>query len=121
MAHWKLYWVTTPCCAEDCFIIAKSKTQAAALEQDYDPGDAKAEMVLRITPEIELLARRNYVRELRTSNPKIKLRTNVPMPWPDYAHSWLLDAVGARSKLFRGRRVTTINGRSYTVGSFEEA
>jgi hypothetical protein len=50
-----LYWVTTENHAEDWFIIADSAEEAATFHEDaegYDPGDATAEMILQISPEI---------------------------------------------------------------------
>ncbi len=50
-----LYWVTTEDHAEDWFITANNAEKAAAFHEEqegYDPGDATAEMILKIPEKI---------------------------------------------------------------------
>lgn len=51
----KLYWVTTADHGEDCFIVSSSARKAAIFHEDnegYDPGEAHAEKILDIPPDI---------------------------------------------------------------------
>jgi len=46
-----LYWVTTEDHAEDWFVVANNAEEASTFHEDaegYSPGDAKAEMILKI-------------------------------------------------------------------------
>ena len=46
-----LYWVTTEDHAEDWFIVANNRKEAATFHEEmegYDPGDATAEMILEL-------------------------------------------------------------------------
>ena len=46
-----LYWVTTEDHAEDWFIVANNPEEAATFHEEmegYDPGDARAEMILEL-------------------------------------------------------------------------
>lgn len=53
----KLFWVTTEDHAEDWFIVAESADEATAFheyQEGYDPGDARAEMILEIPDGIKV-------------------------------------------------------------------
>ena len=52
-----LYWVTTEDHAEDWFVVANSADEAATFHEDaegYAPGDATAEMILKIPDGIKV-------------------------------------------------------------------
>ena len=52
----KLYWVTTPDHDEDWFVVAGSAKEAAEIHEDaegYNPGDARAEVVMTIPQGLE--------------------------------------------------------------------
>lgn len=50
-----LYWVTTEDHAEDWFVVANNADEASTFHEDaegYAPGDATAEMILKIPDEV---------------------------------------------------------------------
>lgn len=115
MSKWKLYWVSTPSPFEDCFVIAKTKKQAASyygLSLGFDPGQAQAEYVKDVPDEWENDSVEEYRLVLRERGEHKKSEKKDLHCWPEVAEEWL-DRLGATVTIESGAQVISVDGRSF--------
>lgn len=91
-----LYWVTTEDHSEDWFVLANSVEEAATFHEDvegYEPGDARAEMILKVPDEI-----------------------NTDIGWPS---DEVLRSCGAKILSEESPRIVEIGNRRFCEGLME--
>jgi hypothetical protein len=117
--NWGLYWVEIPRAHdENCFVIAVNARSAARYEENYcghDPGDARAERLLRVP---DWLIRETV--ERRCQDLESDCEGASCMPWPGYVGDDVLRRLGLNCRILRGRRTYGFAGRTFTVASLED-
>ncbi|MDB5392179.1 MAG: hypothetical protein JWM11_7825 [Planctomycetaceae bacterium] len=123
MTKWKLYWVNTPRHVEDCFVIAKTKRQAASFIDRlmcFNPGDSHAELAKEISEAFERAAVDEYRRVLRDAGKTEESQKRDLHCWPEMAQEWL-ESLGATFTFENGAETIWVDGRSFRCTPIDES